>query len=327
MQTLITDAAVATMAPDHGAYGLVEDGAIAIGDGVILWVGPRDDCPSQYESYAPVSHSGRLVTPGLIDCHTHVVHGGNRAREFELRLNGATYEEVARAGGGIVSTVTATRSSSEAELLSQALIRVDALIAEGITTVEIKSGYGLDCDTELKMLRVARQIGRQRPVTVVTTFLGAHTIPAGMDGDIYLDEICIPTLEKAHAEGFVDAVDGFCESIAFTPAQIERLFVKANDLGLPVKLHAEQLNNLGGAPRLRPGMARSRLITWNMPRQQMPNRWPLRVPSLFFYPALFMRYTKHRCRQLMRSARRACPWRSGLTGTPARPRSDLCCWR
>jgi imidazolonepropionase len=245
-KTLITNVAAATMASDQGAYGLVDKAAIAIGDGLVQWVGPADDCPPQYEGFEHLDQGGRLVTPALVDCHTHVVHGGNRAREFELRLKGASYEEVARAGGGIVSTVSATRAASEADLLADALVRVDALIAEGVSTVEIKSGYGLDTDTELKMLRVAREIGRQRPVTVVTSYLGAHTIPAGMDADMYIDTVCIPTLEKAHGLGLVDAVDGFCESIAFTPAQIERVFRKAQSLGLPVKLHAEQLNNLGG---------------------------------------------------------------------------------
>ncbi|NNK79504.1 MAG: imidazolonepropionase [Litoreibacter sp.] len=234
------------MNPDKGAYGLIKNGAIAIDDGLIHWVGHPDDCPPQVESFQQISFGGRLVTPAMIDCHTHVVHGGNRAREFELRLNGASYEEVARAGGGIVSTVSATRVASETDLLTDALIRVDALIAEGVSTIEIKSGYGLDTDTELKMLRVAREIGRQRSVTVVTSYLGAHTIPADMDADDYIDGICIPTLEKAHALGLVDAVDGFCESIAFNPEQIERVFQKAQTLGLPVKLHAEQLNNLGG---------------------------------------------------------------------------------
>jgi imidazolonepropionase len=187
-----------------------------------------------------------LVTPALIDCHTHIVHGGNRAREFEMRLNGASYEDIARAGGGIVSTVSATRGASEDELLASALPRIDALIAQGVATVEIKSGYGLDRDTELKMLRVARALGRQRPIRVVTSFLGAHAVPAGADADTYIDEVCLPTLEAAHAEGLVDAVDGFCEGIAFDPAQIARVFDKAKALGLPVKLHAEQLSHLGG---------------------------------------------------------------------------------
>ncbi|MGB5558684.1 MAG: imidazolonepropionase [Paracoccaceae bacterium] len=242
---MITDVTVATMMPDQGAYGLIRDGAIVVDQGIVRWVGPAAECPADYVSAVRHSYGGRLVTPALIDCHTHIVHGGNRAREFEMRLNGASYEEVARAGGGIVSTVSATRNESEEVLHEQALVRADALITEGVSTIEVKSGYGLDCDTELKMLRVARAIGRMRPVTIVTSFLGAHAVPAGADADEYIDTVCLPTLEKAHAEGLVDAVDGFCEGIAFSPAQIARVFAKANELGLPVKLHAEQLSHLG----------------------------------------------------------------------------------
>ncbi|MGB4949226.1 MAG: imidazolonepropionase, partial [Rhizobiaceae bacterium] len=175
-------------------------------------------------------------------------HGGNRALEFELRLNGASYEEVARAGGGIVSTVKSTRNASEAELLEQALARVDVLLSEGVTTLEIKSGYGLDIDTEIRMLRVAREVARARDVRVRTSFLGAHAMPPEYAGraDAYIDEICLPALTSAHEAGLADAVDGFCEGIAFSAGQIERVFEKARELGLPVKLHAEQLSNLGG---------------------------------------------------------------------------------
>ncbi|UOA15527.1 MULTISPECIES: imidazolonepropionase [Sulfitobacter] len=230
-------------------YGLVEDAAIAIAGSKIAWVGPRADLPRAFRDQPTESLGNRLVTPGLIDCHTHIVHGGDRAREFEMRLEGASYEEIARAGGGIVSTVTATRAASEADLLADALRRVDVLIAEGVTGIEIKSGYGLDIDTELRMLRSARAVGQQHPIRVRTTFLGAHATPteyAGRD-DAYIDEVCIPALRAAHAEGLVDAVDGFCEGIAFQPAQIARVFDVARELGLPVKLHAEQLSNLGGA--------------------------------------------------------------------------------
>ncbi len=230
-------------------YGLVEDAAIAIAGSKIAWVGPRADLPRAFRDQPTESLGNRLVTPGLIDCHTHIVHGGDRAREFEMRLEGASYEDVARAGGGIVSTVTATRAASEADLLADALRRVDVLIAEGVTGIEIKSGYGLDIDTELRMLRSARAVGQQRPIRVRTTFLGAHATPAEYAGrdDAYIDEVCIPALRAAHAEGLVDAVDGFCEGIAFQPAQIARVFDVAQELGLPVKLHAEQLSNLGGA--------------------------------------------------------------------------------
>lgn len=249
MLQLLADLHVATMAHGDAPYGMIRDAAIAIQDGKIAWVGPQTDVPADFAGLDQRSLGGRVVTPGLIDCHTHIVHGGDRAVEFEMRLNGASYEEVARAGGGIVSTVTATRAASEDELLAQALRRVDVLIAEGVTTIEIKSGYGLDTETELRMLRVARMIADQRPIRVKTTFLGAHATPAEYAGrdDDYIDEVCIPALRAAHAEGLVDAVDGFCEGIAFQPAQIARVFDVARDLGLPVKLHAEQLSNLGGA--------------------------------------------------------------------------------
>ena len=248
---LLTNGVLATLEGDPAsgpAYGLVENGAVVLEGERIAWAGGVDSLPGEYRDLPATDLEGRLVTPGLIDCHTHIVHGGNRAREFELRLQGASYEEVARAGGGIVSTVSATRAASEGALLERALRRVDALIAEGVCTLEIKSGYGLDIDTELKMLRVARAIGRERPVQVKTSFLGAHAVPVEYknNADSYIDEICLPALEAACDEGLVDAVDGFCEGIAFTPQQIERVFAKAVALGLPVKLHAEQLSHLGG---------------------------------------------------------------------------------
>ncbi|MCT8329826.1 imidazolonepropionase [Albidovulum sediminis] len=230
-------------------YGLIEGAAIATTPDGILWAGPADSIPAAVAAFPHHDLGGRLVTPALIDCHTHIVHGGHRAGEFEMRLKGASYEEVARAGGGIVSTVRATRAASEEDLIASALPRVDALIAEGVAVIEIKSGYGLDGDTELRMLRAARRIGELRPVEVRTTFLGAHATPADYKGrdDAYIDEVCIPALHAAHAEGLVDAIDGFCEGIAFSPAQIARVFDAAQALGLPVKLHAEQLSNLGGA--------------------------------------------------------------------------------
>jgi imidazolonepropionase len=246
---LLTQLRAATMADGEAGYGLIDAAAIAIRDNCIAWVGRRNELPSDYADLAEVALGGRMVTPGLIDCHTHVVHGGNRAAEFELRLNGASYEEVARAGGGIVSTVRATRTASEASLLAEALPRIDAMIAEGTTLIEIKSGYGLDGEAELKMLRVARSITHQRPVRIVTTFLGAHAVPTEYKdrADAYIDDVCIPALRAAHAEGLVDAVDGFCEGIAFSPAQIARVFDVAKALHIPVKIHAEQLSNLGGA--------------------------------------------------------------------------------
>ncbi len=246
---LLTNLNVATMTDAPTPYGLISDAAIALLDGLIKWVGKAEEIPENLQDAESVDLGGRLVTPGLIDCHTHLVHGGNRAAEFEMRLNGASYEEVARAGGGIISTVRATRSASADELLQSALRRADALIAEGVTTLEIKSGYGLDVDTELRMLRVARDVGNNRAIRVRTSFLGAHAIPADYKdrADAYIDEVCIPTLRQAHDEGLVDAVDGFCEGIAFSTDQIARVFEVARELGLPVKLHAEQLSNLGGA--------------------------------------------------------------------------------
>lgn len=241
---VITNVSAATMA-DAG-YGFVPDAAIAIENGLIAWVGRQIDLPDGFAEAVQHDFGGRVVTPALIDCHTHIVHGGNRAKEFEMRLEGASYEEIARAGGGIVSTVAATRDASVDDLLSDALLRVDALIAEGVGTIEVKSGYGLDTDTELKMLRVARAIESKRPVWIVTSFLGAHAVPKGIDADTYIDTICIPTLEAAHDEGLVDVVDGFCEGIAFDTKQISRVFDKAQSLGIPIKLHAEQLSHLGG---------------------------------------------------------------------------------
>ncbi|MCY0094005.1 imidazolonepropionase [Hoeflea ulvae] len=245
---LLINATLATM-DGETAYGLVEQGAVVLEAERILWAGPAAQLPAEFSSREEIDLEGRVVTPALIDCHTHVVHGGNRAREFEMRLEGASYEEVARAGGGIVSTVAATRAASQEQLLADALSRVDAMIAEGVTTIEIKSGYGLDIENELKMLRAARAVAENRPVRVRTSFLGAHAVPPEYKGrpDAYIDGVCLPALEAAHAEGLVDAVDGFCEGIAFTPDQIARVFDKARALGIPVKLHAEQLSNLGGA--------------------------------------------------------------------------------
>lgn len=244
---LLVNCSAATMAAP--TYGLVPGAAIAVEKGRISWIGPRADCPAALAKFRTADLGGRLVTPALIDCHTHLVHGGNRANEFEMRLKGATYEEVARAGGGIISTVTATRKASVNDLVAAALPRVDAAIAEGVSVLEIKSGYGLDHDTELNMLRAARRIGKKRNVKVVTTFLGAHAIPPEFKdrADAYIDTVCIPALRAAHAEGLVDAVDGFCEGIAFTPAQIAKVFDVAQSLGLAIKLHAEQLSNLHGA--------------------------------------------------------------------------------
>ena len=244
MALILGNATLATMV---AGYGLVQDGAVVVDKGRILWAGPDTALPEVYAHHPFQDLGGRLLTPALLDCHSHVVFGGNRAREFEMRLQGASYEEIARAGGGIVSTVAATRAASEDDLVATALPRVDALIAEGVTTIEIKSGYGLDSETELRMLRAARRIAKERAVSVRTSFLGAHAVPKGMDADDYIDQVCLPALDAAHAEGLADAVDGFCEGIAFDTVQMRRVFDRARALGLPVKLHAEQLSNLGGA--------------------------------------------------------------------------------
>lgn len=248
-RTLLRNSVLATMQPGAGPYGLVAAGAVAIEDARIAWCGAEADLPRDWAGAETVDLGGRLVTPALIDCHTHLVYGGNRAREFELRLQGASYEQIAHEGGGIVSSVMATRAASEGELLTMSLKRVDALLAEGVTTLEVKSGYGLTIADELKILRVARRIADVRPVRVVTSYLAAHAVPPEFKGraDDYIDEIVLPGMELALSEGLIDAVDGFCEGIAFSPAQIERVFAKARSLGLPVKLHAEQLSNLDGA--------------------------------------------------------------------------------
>ena len=245
---LWTHARIATLDPARPGLGVIEDGSIATRDGRIAWVGPRAEQPALQASER-VDLEGRWITPGLIDCHTHLVYGGNRAREFELRLAGASYEDIARAGGGILSTVKATRAASEDELVAQALPRLDALIAEGVTTVEIKSGYGLEMETEARQLRAARRLAGKRPVSVATTFLGAHALPPEADGDKdgYIARLCGQMLPVIANEGLADAVDAFMEGIAFSGGQTARVFEVAKRLGLPVKLHADQLSNLGGA--------------------------------------------------------------------------------
>ena len=247
--TVLKNAKFATMVSGGLSYGLIEKGAVAISDGLIQWVGPEKELPVEFAGLQEKDLGGRLVTPALIDCHTHLVYGGSRATEFELRLKGASYEEISRSGGGILSTVTATRNASEVELFAQSLPRFDALLAEGVRTVEIKSGYGLDLETEIKMLRVARQLGKERNIRVKTSFLGAHAIPPEFAGkaEAYIDFVCEEVLPAVHEEKLADAVDGFCENIAFSPKQISMVFEKATSLGLPVKLHAEQLSNYGGA--------------------------------------------------------------------------------
>lgn len=245
---LLTDCHVATMTEGGVPYGAIEDAAILIKDRRIAWAGARADLPV-HEAVDTDHLEGRWVTPGLIDCHTHLVFGGDRSGEFEKRLGGATYEEIARSGGGIVSSVKATREASEDELFASAMARLEGLKATGVTTIEIKSGYGLDHDSELKMLRVARRIGREGGVRVRTSYLGLHATPPEHRSDraAYVDKAVDGILPAAHAEGLVDAVDAYCEPIAFTQDEVSRLFEKAQSLNLPVKLHADQLSDGGGA--------------------------------------------------------------------------------
>ena len=248
ISTLYNNAQIATMTSDK-PYGLIENGAVVISAGLIQWVGPEKNLPKEFRSLPGKNLEARLLTPALIDCHTHLVYGGSRGTEFELRLKGASYEEISRSGGGILSTVKATRTATEEELFTQSLSRFDALLAEGVGTIEIKSGYGLDLETEIKMLRVARKLGKERNVRVKTTFLGVHAVPPEFtsNADAYIDYVCREVLPAVHADNLADAVDGFCENIAFSTKQISRVFDKARALGLPLKLHAEQLSNLGGA--------------------------------------------------------------------------------
>lgn len=244
---LYTNARLATLADgDAGGYGVDEDGAVAVRGGRIAWAGPRAEAPPARRVH---DCGGLWLTPGLVDCHTHIVYAGNRSDEWEARLNGATYEDIARAGGGIMSTVRATRAASEDDLLNASLPRVRALLAEGVTTLEIKSGYGLDLASEAKMLRVARRVGALLPVDVCTTFLGAHALPPEYAGraDDYIDMLCGDMLPALAGQGLVDAVDAFCERIGFSHDQTARVFDVARRLGLPVKLHAEQLSDQGGA--------------------------------------------------------------------------------
>ncbi len=244
---LWTNARIATLDPALPGLGLIEKAALATRAGRIAWVGPQADAP-HFSAAETIDLDGRWVSPGLVDCHTHLVYGGNRAHEFELRLAGATYEEIARAGGGIISTVKATRAATEDALVASALPRLDTLIAEGVTTIEIKSGYGLEFETEARQLRAARRLGEVRPVSVTTTFLGAHALPPEADDkDTYIARLCAQMLPEIAKDGLADAVDAFMENIAFSGAQTARVFEVAKRLGLPVKLHADQLSNDGGA--------------------------------------------------------------------------------
>ncbi|MHC2146091.1 imidazolonepropionase [Pseudomonas sp. 210_17 TE3656] len=246
MRTLWQHCHVASMA--QGTYSIIEDAAIITSAGHIEWIGPRQSLPT-LSADRTVDLGGAWVTPGLVDCHTHAVFGGNRSGEFEQRLQGVSYAEIAAQGGGIASTVRATRAASEDELFSSARQRVQALMRDGVTTLEIKSGYGLDLASERKLLKVIRRLGEELPLTVRSTCLAAHALPPEYKdrADDYISHICEVMLPALAAEGLVDAVDAFCEYLAFSPAQVERVFIKARELGLPVKLHAEQLSSLAGS--------------------------------------------------------------------------------
>ncbi len=242
-----TGARLATMAGD-APYGLIDDGAMVVRGAEIVWTGPRTSLPPIYSAARVRDVEGRCITPGFVDCHTHVVYAGDRAREFELRLQGADYAEIARSGGGILSTVRATRAASEAQLAAAADVRVAAMCRDGTTTLEVKSGYGLDLETELRMLRVARALPARHRLRVRTSYLGLHALdPQWPNADAYVDYVCAEVLPQVVAEGLADAVDAFCESIAFSPAQVARFFDAARALGLAVKLHADQLTANGGA--------------------------------------------------------------------------------
>ena len=243
------DARLATLDSSGSGLGIVEGGAVAVRDNRIAFVGAERDLPTGWDAAERVPCDGRWITPGLVDCHTHLVFAGDRAHEFELRLAGASYEEIARAGGGIISTVRATRAASEEDLVRTALPRLDALIAEGVTTIEIKSGYGLETGAERRQLAAARRLARERSVSVRTTFLGAHAVPPEAEGDkdAYIDRVCREMLPAIAGEGLADAVDAFCEDIAFSPEQTARVFAAAKAAGLPVRLHADQLSNTHGA--------------------------------------------------------------------------------
>jgi imidazolonepropionase len=262
---------LATLSPARQGLGIIDDGVIAAADGRIVYAGPAADAPA-LDAPVRIDCAGRWITPGLIDCHTHLVYGGNRAHEFEQRLAGASYEEIARSGGGIVSTVQATRRATTAELVAAALPRLDALISEGVTTIEIKSGYGLELETERRQLEAARRLGDERAISVRTTFLGAHAVPPEMAGNKsgYIDTACNDMLPVIAAEGLADMVDAFCEGIAFSVADTARVFSKARALNLPLRLHADQLSNLHGAALA----ARCRRIIWNTPTRTACWPWP-----------------------------------------------------
>ena len=247
-QNLIRNAKLVSMSDDQDDFEITNNGAIAIDGEQIVWSGEEKNIPNEYKKYNEYNAKGKLITPGLIDCHTHLVFGGNRSTEFNMRLNGKSYQEIAKAGGGIASTMKATREASFDDLLSSSLVRLDDMIGNGVTTVEIKSGYGLDIETECLMLRVAKRLESLRPIRIKTSFLGSHGIAPEYKNnpENYIKEVCLPALKKANEEGLVDAVDGFCETVALNVEQLKEVFDLAQKLNLPIKLHAEQLSHSGG---------------------------------------------------------------------------------
>ena len=247
-QNLIRNAKLVPMSDDQDDFEITNNGAIAIDGEQIVWSGEEKNIPNEYKKYNEYNAKGKLITPGLIDCHTHLVFGGNRSTEFNMRLNGKSYQEIAKAGGGIASTMKATREASFDDLLSSSLVRLDDMIGNGVTTVEIKSGYGLDIETECLMLRVAKRLESLRPIRIKTSFLGSHGIAPEYKNnpENYIKEVCLPALKKANEEGLVDAVDGFCETVALNVEQLKEVFDLAQKLNLPIKLHAEQLSHSGG---------------------------------------------------------------------------------
>ena len=314
---LLTDVRIATMRADAEGYGEIEQAAVAISDGKLAWVGPEADLP-RGQANESRSLSGRWLTPALIDCHTHLVFGGNRAGEFEQRLEGVSYEEIATAGGGILSTVRATRDATADELLQAAIPRAQALRAEGVATVEIKSGYGLDVENELKMLEVARWLGEAAGLNVRTTLLAAHTVPPEYAGraDDYIGLIIDEMLPQVADGHLADAVDAYCESIAFTGPQVARLFRRAKELGLPVKLHADQLTDGGGAELAAHFEALSAdhlEYTSITGVKAMAKAGTVAV----LLPGAFLRSAKRSCPRLLRCVRTACPLQSPATATPA----------
>jgi imidazolonepropionase-like amidohydrolase len=323
-ETIWLDARLATLAPRRPGLGIVERGAVATKGGRIAFAGPMAELPSGWDALNRVTLDGRWVTPGLVDCHTHLVYAGDRAGEFELRLAGASYEEIAQAGGGIVSTVKATRAASEDDLVAATLPRLDCFLAEGVTTIEIKSGYGLDCETEVRTLRAARRLARERKVEVITSFLGAHALPPEANGDKeqYVDEVCA-MIPAVAGDKLADAVDAFCENIAFSPEQTARVFSAAQTAGLPVSCTPTNSRTCT-ARNSRPPLARCPPTISNTPMRKGLQRWRAQVRWLCCFRARSMSCGKIKRRQSMPSAGSECRRQLRPTAIPARRRLRHC---